>query len=359
MRSFALALVALSLVGCRDCSSGTAKKTPETAAAHRADAAAAAAPRDAAPSHPAAPPVPAIGKTDPEEAARIVRDYRGIRGLFDADPEDLDFAPSRAQHEALVAVAGSKENLKWVEETAREATWPEAAVQAWLLRMARDARRDVKSVVRMFISQCIGWGSDVPSDWVATGCFDAAATFIWPVGETALVDRCNACGKIGDYEKAHECIDARCNLVVEGTFTGATHQSEGQKQLGGGGPVAHVFHIQKARLGKYTDPSLRLPGGAGPADGPAITSGPRWGVMWASAFATQKDAPTVAEKLAARMRAAGFAGAEVLDSRRIPGLWCCSEAVLAGRFEGRDEARALASRLKTAGFKDIIVRRIY
>lgn len=356
MRSVALALVAVSLAGCHDGSSGAAKKRPETAAAPRADAA--AAPADAAASHPAAPPVPAVGKTDAAAAARILRDYRGIRGLFSADPEDLDFAPSRAQRQALAAVAGKKD-FERVRETAQEANWAEAAIQAWLRRLASDAKSDIKSVVRIFIWECVGWGSDTPSDWVAAGCFNAAATFIYPVGDTTLVDRCDACGKIEDGAKRHECMDARCGLVVEGTFTGATHQSEGQKQLGGAGPVAYEFHIQKARVGNPMVPSLRLPGGAGPADGPAITSGPRWGVMWASAFATQKAPRDAADRLAARMRGAGFAGATVLDSRRIPGLWCCSEAVLVGRFDGRDGARALASRLEKAGFEDIIVRAIY
>ena len=49
----------------------------------------------------------------------------------------------------------------------------------------------------------------------------------------------------------------------------------------------------------------------------------------------------------------------MLDSRRIPTLWCCSFAVLVERFDEESAAKALAKVLKREGFKGALVRPLY
>jgi hypothetical protein len=202
----------------------------------------------------------------------------------------------------------------------------------------------------------VGWGCEVPSEWVATGDFSPDVVFILPVGDTALVERCSACYDIEDEERRGKCISQRCQLQVQGRFTGKiTKPTEHCESIG------HEFHIERATA-NGPDPTpffLALPGGAAPPDGPPIAEGPRWGVLFSSAFRHENDARERADALQARLVEKGHANAEVLDSRRIPTLWCCSFAVLVERFDDEKSAKALAKTLKREGFVGAQARTLY
>lgn len=228
--------------------------------------------------------------------------------------------------------------------------------KAWLERMSEAAAREPPSTIRMPLYTNVGWGCEVPSEWVATGFFDAHVTFILPVGDTALVDRCMDCYAIEDDERRGTCIEQRCDLQVQGHFTGKrTKPTEHCSDSG------HEFHVERATAsGASPTPFfLALPGGAPPPEGPPIAEGPRWGVLFSSAFRHEDDARARADALHARLLAKGHARAEVLDSRRIPTLWCCSFAVLVERFDSEKAAKALAKQLKRQGFGGALVRTLY
>lgn len=115
---------------------------------------------------------------------------------------------------------------------------------------------------------------------------------------------------------------------------------------------------QAVRLGDAPGATLRLPAGAPPAAGPPIADGPRWGVMWAEAYMTDDEPLKKAEAYLARLTAAGVAGAEIVDSRRVRTLWCCSQAVVVGRHAGTPEAVAQERALAKKGFEDLLVREL-
>jgi len=225
--------------------------------------------------------------------------------------------------------------------------------KAWLERMSAAAAREAPSIIRMPLYPNVGWGCEVPSEWVATGNFDPDVTFILPVGDTALVERCLKCFELDDRER---CVEQRCDLQVQGHFTGKTSEPTEHCE-----DIGHEFHIERATAnGAKPSPFfLALPGGSPPPDGPPIAEGPRWGVLFASAFRHEKDARTRADALRARLVEKGHATAEVLDSRRIPTLWCCSWAVLVERFEDEKAAKALAKRLRREGLHGMVVRTLY
>ncbi len=239
------------------------------------------------------------------------------------------------------------------DDVAEEAVgWPRAVRHAWLERLAAAAASGTASTVRMPLSFCVGYGCEVPSEWVAAGCFEADAFFVIPTGETKLMAAASACYGLPD-DRIDACKAERGSLTVEGHFTGKTVQPPHCEMVG------HEFVVERARVGGEATPTLRLPGGAPAVDGPPITDGPRWGVLWANAFMTEPRATAAAEAMVGRMQKAGVTAAEVVDSRRISSLWCCSQAVIAGRYDSRDAAAAAATKLGQQGFKDLLVRELY
>ncbi|HUS67886.1 MAG TPA: hypothetical protein VMZ28_25295, partial [Kofleriaceae bacterium] len=96
-----------------------------------------------------------------------------------------------------------------------------------------------------------------------------------------------------------------------------------------------------------------------PVAGAPITDGPTWGVMWAEAYVTDDAPDKKAQAYADRLAAAGVTGVEIVDSRRIRSLWCCSQAVLVGRHDSKQAAAAQERALARQGFKDLLVRELY
>lgn len=306
----------------------------------------------------AEPPAPASATGDPAQVERVLAEYHRIEKLLRPHDEPLEL--SEADAKILRALLGRKlfehYEVDGSSETVRK---------GWLERMSEAASREPPSTIRMPLYLNVGWGCEVPSEWVATGNFDPNVTFILPVGDTKLVDRCGACysefeyreGETeAEYDRREQCLSQRCNLQVQGHFTGKRTKPTEQCSDPG-----HEFHIERATAnGPQPTPFfLALPGGAPPPDGPPIADGPRWGVLFSSAFRHEKDARERADALRARLVEKGHANAEVLDSRRIPTLWCCSFAVLVERFEGEKDAKALAKRLKQQGFRGALARTLY
>ena len=221
--------------------------------------------------------------------------------------------------------------------------------------MVADAKRDILSVISIPLTSCVGWGSEVPSEWTAVGCFEPTVFFVKPTGDTKLIEKCLSCYDHEDEVKMGECKDKRCGLVVEGYFTGKEEKAGRHS----GHDPAYEFEIQRAKVSDRATFTLRLPGGSPGPDGLPIDDGEEWGVMIANAFMTDEDPTGAAKALMKKLVEAGHESAHVVDSRQITTLWCCSKAVLIDVFEGKSEASELAKKLKKQGFDDIIVRKLY
>jgi hypothetical protein len=74
-----------------------------------------------------------------------------------------------------------------------------------------------------------------------------------------------------------------------------------------------------------------------------------WLVIVATLPYQQPHVDDEAKALQARAVAAGFADAEVIDTRQTDELFCCSRVVLAGRYAGKKDADAVIGRAKRAG----------
>ena len=300
--------------------------------------------------------LPASSKTDAREAERIMSEYRSLRGMLSTSSSDRELTSKELA--ALKQWLGKKDFQKFrkrIEAVDEGETWDLVVPYLWLEHLASDAKRGIVSIVRIPVEGCEGWGSITPSAYTAVGCLAPLAFFVTPTGNTKLLDECTKCWDIEDEERREGCLRKRCTTVAEGYFTGES-KSAGRDSPHG---PAYEFVIQRARLGERGAMTLRLPGGSPPPDGLVIKDGKKWGVMFADAWMTEKDARARAEATQKKLRDKGFTSAEIMDSRRISTLWCCSHAVVVDRFDQKDEASALATKLEKSGFDDIIVREMY
>lgn len=299
------------------------------------------------PENPAPPTTEPTAAGDPAQVERVLAEYHRIDRFLGPLPEGSE--PSETDQKRLREYLGEKD-FAWYESSG----WSTAAIRhAWLVRMAEQAVREPPSTIRMPLYPNVGWGCEAPSTWVATGNFDPDVTFILPVGATTLVRDCEECYE--DVDRRDACIDRRCNLQVQGYFTGTiTRPTEHCESIG------YEFHIERATAnGPSPSPFfLALPGGSAPPEGPPIAEGPPWGVLFSSDFRHETRARERADALKARLVEKGHADAQVLDSRQISTLWCCSFAVLVERFDEEKTAKALAKLLKRQGFKGALVRQL-
>ncbi len=352
---------------------GACERSPTAAPEPVAAAGPAAAPKGAATTEPPSPtatpspdsePSPAVAtaastadaptsdtavaaEPTPQELS-ILADYRAIAPfLGDDDPDTWTPAERRFLED-------------WLDET--DWAWFESndfsgdtIRKNWVLSMAAQASKGKRSIIRMPLYPNVGWGCEVPSIWVATGDFNPDVAFIVPTGDTQHVDRCEQCFDLED-EQRGPCEDRHCSMQVEGYFTGtSTTPTEGCHEIG------YEFHINRSttRGGTPTRYLLGLAAGAAEPDGPPIDSGPAWGVMFANAFRNDPKALPRAQAKHQAVVDAGHTTAQLLDSRRIPTLWCCSWVVLVERFEHEKGARALARTLGKTALGKPIVRRLY
>src|SRR5690606_32368950 len=95
---------------------------------------------------------------------------------------------------------------------------------AWLRRRAEEAAAGPASLLRIPMEACVGWGCEVPSDFVAVDCFGPVAFFVIPTGEEGRVRACREC-LAREGEARAECESTACSFFVEGFFTGKSEAS--------------------------------------------------------------------------------------------------------------------------------------
>jgi hypothetical protein len=287
-----------------------------------------------------------LGAPDPAHARRTAEVFQRARRVLHTEPDepgDLDAA--RSAFRGYLDAPALRRVERGDADTARE---------VWLERMVADARAGRPSVLRMTFQDCVGWGCEVPSEFVANGCFGPGVVFVSGAGDTAAVQACIDCYAAEDDDARERCRERACPVEVEGYFTGETTARPRGCEEG-----AHRFHILRARGGRSSPPTLVLPGGSPPPDGPPIADGPPWGVVIATAAMNQPDARARAEARQRDLVARGHAGAEVVDSRRFAGLWCCSYVVVVARFAAAADAKALVARLEREGIRGAMARKLF
>jgi hypothetical protein len=332
-----LATWSLALAWLAACERGTAPATspPPTGA----DVVAPATPP---PSDPAAP-------AETAQAERALDAYAAIEPFLRPRP---DASPLSLADSKRVSALLGEEYFDWGETDGSV----DSVRMGWLASMSAAATRgEPPSTLIIPIKRNDGWGCEVPSLWVATGYGDADATFILMQGNHELLQDCLRCDLV-DVAGREACRAQRCNLQAQGSFTGKTTMQPDYCQH-----VGHEFRVERLVVGKdgALPFTLALPGGAAPPDGPPIADGPRFGVLLTSAVRHEKGARARADALRTRLIEQGHAGAEVLDSRRIPTLWCCSWAVLVERFTDEKAAKSLAQRLGQEGFDGAVAQALY
>jgi len=148
-------------------------------------------------------------------------------------------------------------------------------------------------------------------------------------------------------------------VVAEGTFTGQRVEERGDESVkyqlaefqmlrwrnyheGDTSPDRKLYLVLSAKELKEKIEPLR-------DDRP-------WIVVVESYPRADKRAGERAEKLRQALAGAGFAQAEVLDSRRAARLFCCYLVVAAGRYKTKPEALAAAKAVRQKKYKDVTVR---
>lgn len=339
MRLATWSLAIASLAGCERGASPAASSPPAGA-----DATVPATSSASEPANETAAPA------ETPEAERILDAYAAIEPFLRPGPEGSKL--SLADAKRVSALLGA-EHFDWGETDGSL----DSVRMAWLESMsAAAARGEPPSTLRIPIRLNGDWGCEVPSDWVATGYGDTYATFILVQGDRTLLEDCLRCKLLDDVAGRERCRTQRCNLEAQGSFTGkTTERADYCKHVG------HEFRIERLAV---VEPgaapfTLALPGGALPPDGPPVADGPRWGVLLTSAVRHEKGARARADALRERLVEKGHAKTQVLDSRRISTLWCCSFVVLVERFADEGPAKALAERLKREGFDGALVQALY
>lgn len=167
-----------------------------------------------------------LGASDPA-LAQTLRDEQALLGKYlVADSSGGELEIDDADLDALLEYAGPllQEHVGKAGKSTLEDDGQRYLQVAWLSRHAKLAAAHHGSQIRIPIEACVGWGCEVPSEFVAADCFGPVAFFVTPTG--ADLSTCHACFDEDDDDKRLDCIGEHCNFVAEGHFNGRSHRVE-------------------------------------------------------------------------------------------------------------------------------------
>jgi len=235
------------------------------------------------------------------------------------------------------------------------------AVKAWVQEHVKVAGAGASGVVHVVFTQCVGWGSTVPSDYTIFGCFTPLAVFVHAAGTPGFVKACRACSR-----EDEGCVEKWCApRLVEGYFTGKTKLEQQDPDDPASARVSYEVRVLRDRpvTGAPVEATelspemgLVLPAGSSQPDGPILTDGPRFAVAASIDRVWAPTSLTLARELASRLHREGYTDVQVIDSRRVRTQWCCSHLVIAARLTSTVEAERVRSSLarKNLGKFDVI-----
>ncbi len=238
------------------------------------------------------------------------------------------------------------------------------ALKAWVEEHVKIAGRGSAGVVHLVFTQCVGWGSMVPSDYTLFGCFTPFALFAHAAGEPGFVKACRACSR-----EDETCMQTWCApRLVEGYFTGKTKIERQDPDDPASARVSYEVRVLRDRpltgppveaTELAPDLGLVLPAGSPQPDGPTVSDGPRFAVAARVDRVWAPTSLTLARELASKLHREGFTDAQVIDSRRIRTQWCCSHLVIAARVGTTAEAERVRTSLATKNLANFEVVELY
>ncbi len=216
---------------------------------------------------------------------------------------------------------------------------------AWIDARVAEAKKKTPALVRVPLIHRGEWGCDCPEYYLGVmSTTNPTNRWITPVFEKTAPEPPLEVRKSAGTVQVPGSV-----YVAEGFFTGESSERKLHKE-GDAYKLAElrVLRLRPAQRASDAKPVVvrpTLPPIAGIAGG-APASPPDGKSFFAitesfdTANATGRED---ADRLAADLRARGFAGAEVIDSTTVPGLFCCYWAVTLGRYATEAEAARAAS----------------
>jgi hypothetical protein len=223
--------------------------------------------------------------------------------------------------------------------------------EGWLDQRLAAARNRPHEIVRLPYSVGMFWGCTCPMDYLCVSSVEPFATIFTSEARVASVDL-----RRGVVPDPMRPVETGTQVgVVEGWL-----EPDRQKEwMGEGGEhklwSELVFTVWHARAfasdaeGSSQDASVVAELDDDELSVPRLHDERRWLAIVATLPYQQPRVDDEAKALQARAIAAGFADAEVIDTRQTDELFCCSRVVLAGRYAGKKEADAVIGRAKRAG----------
>jgi hypothetical protein len=245
-------------------------------------------------------------------------------------------ATARAATSALLAAAAL---AVLARPAAAEEKGPDGydgdAVGHWLEMRSKNAAAGDREIIRVpLVARSAGWGCTCPSNFVGLSPDSHGGGETW-------VSATFAKGAEIAYRSEGSVV------VAEGYLTGKTTTETGDA---GTKYKLWGFEVLRTRPLKKGDKDeavyLVLSGPEAKKDVPPLADGRNWLVISASIALADKDGAKKAEEARAKLVAAGFPLAEIIDSRAAPLLFCCYQVVIAGRFATEKDATALAKDAK-------------
>ncbi len=225
------------------------------------------------------------------------------------------------------------------------------AVATWIAARAKAAASGAPELVRVPLSfRSLGWGCVCPDVFIGTSphSHDGGDTWVKVLAAPGLT--------------LPGMTREGAVLVAEAIFTGKRVKLD---LRGKDGPKEHLYQIWELKVlrtktfregGGDAKVQIVLPARQLAEKVPPLADDRPWIVVVESYPLTAKRSLKVAEGLQKKLVAAGFTGAEVLDSRRAARLYCCYQVVAAGRFKTKAEAMAVAKQVRAKKWKDVTVR---
>ncbi|PKN21353.1 MAG: hypothetical protein CVU65_17040 [Deltaproteobacteria bacterium HGW-Deltaproteobacteria-22] len=237
------------------------------------------------------------------------------------------------------------------------------AVRKWVGKHVSIAATGSAGVVRMTWTHCVGWGSNVPSDYTVHGCFTPFVVFVHAVGAPDFVEACRACSR-----EDSACIEDKCSpRHVEGYFTGKKLTELNDPEDPDSARHSWEFHVLRATPagGSPVEPTaidpameLLLPAGSPQPDGAPIAQGQRFAVVSSFDRVWAPTSLTLAQKLQDQLKLGGYQ-AHVIDSRLVRTQGCCSHLVIAARAATAAEAERIRKDLAAKNLGKFEVIELY
>jgi hypothetical protein len=155
-------------------------------------------------SNPAADDWSFLGPRDDARAKSLRDEHTTLAKYLQADSSDGELKVDPADVDALLALAGPllQEHVGKATKSTLEADGQRFVRAAWLAEHGRAAAAGAASLVRIPLELCIGWGCEIPSEYVAVDCFGPAVVFVQPVDPSGVLAQCEQCLTIDDESSA-------------------------------------------------------------------------------------------------------------------------------------------------------------